>query len=150
MNSIDYIDKMILNEIQKGIPIEKRPFKNIALNLNISEDDVVCRINKLKEDGYIRRFGGMFNSEELGLTSTLVAVKVKEDIENVAKIINEYEGVTHNYQREDEYNLWFTLMASSQEEIEIILKEIKEKTNVDDLLSLPSVNKHKVHVYLNF
>lgn len=150
MDKLDDIDKAILNETQKGIVLESRPFKDIALKLSVSEDAVVDRINKLKEDGYIRRFGGMFNSEELGFVSTLVAVKVEGSVDDVARIVNGYSGVTHNYQREDEYNLWFTLMASSQEDIEKILKEIKEKTNIKDFMSLPSINKHKVHVYLNF
>ena len=147
---MDNIDGMLLNEIQFGIEINNRPFKNIASKLNISEDDVVLRLNKLKENGYIRRFGGMFNSDKLGFESTLVAMKVENDIENIAKIVNEYDGVTHNYQRDDSYNIWFTLIASTQEEIENILNEIKEKTKVKKILNLKSINKHKVHVYLNF
>ncbi|SHK40585.1 siroheme decarboxylase subunit alpha [Tepidibacter formicigenes] len=147
---MDCIDGKILNEVQNGIPIKKRPFKKIADNLGISEDEVVNRINSLKEKGYIRRFGGIFDSQNLGVVSTLIAMKIEKDIDYVANIVSEYSGVTHNYQREDEYNLWFTLMASSNGELENILKEIKDRTGVQDILSLPSVNKHKVHVHLNF
>ncbi|SHH40235.1 siroheme decarboxylase subunit alpha [Tepidibacter thalassicus] len=147
---MDCIDCKILNEVQNGISIQKRPFKKIADNLGISEDEVVNRINNLKEKGYIRRFGGIFDSQNLGVASTLVAMKIEKDIDYVANIVSEYSGVTHNYQREDEYNLWFTLMASSNGELENILKEIKERTGVQDILNLPSVNKHKVHVHLNF
>ncbi|WP_099192757.1 siroheme decarboxylase subunit alpha [Tepidibacter mesophilus] len=146
---MDSIDKLILNEVQDGIPIEKNPFKDIAIKLDITEDEIIKRINKLKQKGYIRRFGGIFDSQSLGIKSTLVAVKSK-DVENTSKIINEYSGVTHNYQRKDDYNIWFTLMASSAEELENILKEIKERIKCEDIISLSCVNKHKVKVYLDF
>ncbi|CAH2212026.1 siroheme decarboxylase subunit alpha [Tepidibacter aestuarii] len=146
---MDSIDKLILNEVQNGIPLEKNPFRNIADKLNIKEDEIVKRINELKEKGYIRRFGGIFDSQSLGIKSTLVAVKAK-DIENTSKIINEYSGVTHNYQRDDDYNIWFTLMASSKEELENILKEIKNRIRCEDIISLSCVNRHKVKVYLDF
>ncbi|MEJ8555114.1 siroheme decarboxylase subunit alpha [Tepidibacter sp. Z1-5] len=146
---MDNIDKLILNEVQDGIPIEKNPFKNISNKLNITEDEIVERINRLKQNGYIRRFGGIFDSQRIGIKSTLVAVKSK-DVENTSKIINEYSGVTHNYQRDDDYNIWFTLMASSKEELENIFKEIKERIKCEDMISLSCINKHKVKVYLDF
>ncbi|MCT4509356.1 MAG: Lrp/AsnC family transcriptional regulator [Tepidibacter sp.] len=146
---MDSIDKLILNEVQDGIPLEKNPFKNIAIKLNITEDEIIRRINKLKQKGYIRRFGGIFDSQNLGIKSTLVAVKTK-DIENTSKIINEYSGVTHNYQRDDEYNIWFTLMASSKEELENIFDEIKKRIKCEDFIKVSCINKHKVKVYLDF
>ncbi len=146
---MDSIDKLILNEVQDGIPLEKNPFQNMALKFNITEDEIVERINKLKQKGYIRRFGGIFDSHSLGIKSTLVAVKSK-DIENTSKIINEYNGVTHNYQRDDDYNIWFTLMASSKEELQNTLEEIKDRIQCEEAISLSCINKHKVKVYLNF
>jgi len=146
---MDSIDKLILNEVQDGIPLEKNPFQNIALKLNITEDEVVERLNILKEKGYVRRFGGIFDSHSLGIKSTLVAVK-SNYVETTAKIINEYSGVTHNYQRDDDYNIWFTLMASSKEELENTFEEIKDRIQCEKIISLSCINKHKVKVYLDF
>ncbi len=150
MNKMEDIDKIILNEIQEGIPLESRPFQKIGEKLGIKEEEIVRRINALKEKGYIRRFGGMFDSEKLGLVSTLVGMKVEKDLSFVAKVVSEYPGVTHNYERKDTYNIWFTLTGSSKEEIENILTEIKKKTGVEDMLNLPSIHKHKVKLYLHF
>lgn len=144
-------EKMILNEIQKGIPLEERPFLTIAKKLNISEKEVIDCINELKEKNYIRRFGGLLNVNKMGIVSTLICMKVeKKYLEKVVEIINEYEGVTHNYERDDEYNVWFTLMESSYERLEKNIEEIKEKTGIKDILNLSSVKKYKTKVFFRF
>ena len=107
---MDTIDKKLLNLMQNEIPIDKRPFKILGEKLLITENEVLKRVNKLKNEGIIRRIGGIFNSRKIGYTSTLCAAKVPENkIEEVAACINEYDEVTHNYIREDEYNMWFTV-----------------------------------------
>jgi len=70
----------------------------------------------------------------------------EEKLEDVAKIVNSYHGVTHNYLRDFEYNMWFTVIAPSHEDLESTLEEIKERTNIDDLLNLPAVNFYKINV----
>lgn len=148
---MDTIDKKLLNLMQNEIPINKRPFKLLGEKLMITENEVLKRVNKLKEDGIIRRIGGIFNSRKMGYTSTLCAAKVPEDkIEKVALFINEYYEVTHNYIREDEYNMWFTVITNSDESLNNILKEIKEKTKLEEIISLPAVKLFKVKVALNF
>ena len=148
---MDTIDKKLLNLIQNEIPIDKRPFKNLGEKLSITENEVLNRIEKLKDEGIIRRIGGIFNSRKIGYKSTLCAAKVPEDkIEKVAMFINTYDEVTHNYIREDEYNMWFTLITYSDENLNNIIEEIKRQTSVNDIISLPSVKLFKVKVALNF
>ncbi|WP_053956552.1 Lrp/AsnC family transcriptional regulator [Inediibacterium massiliense] len=143
-------EKMILNELQKGIPLEKRPFLKIANKLQLSEEKIIQGIYSLQEKGYIRRFGAIVDVNQLGVKSTLVGMKVrKEDMEKVANIVSSYEGVTHNYERDHIYNLWFTLMESSHEKLEETLKEIKERTKVE-MIHLPSEKKHKTNVFFKF
>ena len=116
--------------MQNEIPIDKRPFKILGEKLLITENEVLKRVNKLKNEGIIRRIGGIFNSRKIGYTSTLCAAKVPENkIDEVAACINEYHEVTHNYIREDEYNMWFTVITHSEENLNNILEEIKEKTS---------------------
>ena len=148
---MDTIDKKLLNLMQNEIPIDKRPFKILSEKLLITENEVLKRVNKLKSEGIIRRIGGIFNSRKIGYTSTLCAAKVPVNkINEVAACINEYCEVTHNYLREDEYNMWFTVITHSQESLNDIIKEIKEKTALSEIMSLPSIKLFKVKVALNF
>lgn len=95
-------------------------------------------------------FGGLFNSRKLGYTGTLCALRVPhEDIERVAGIINEYHGVTHNYLRNHEYNMWFTMLAESENKLDELLTEIRQKTGITQILNLPAVNLFKVRVNFN-
>jgi len=147
---MDEIDKKLLNLMQHEISIDKRPFKLLGEKLYITEEDVLSRINKLKEEGLIRRVGGIFDSRKLGYTSTLCAAKVSSDkVNQVAKIINNYDEVTHNYIREDEYNMWFTVITSSKENLSKILEEIKVNTDLKNIISLPSTKLFKIRVMLN-
>lgn len=142
---MDRTDKELLNLIQDRFPVESRPFLVLANRLGITEADVIQRISILKKNGYIRRIGGIFNSDKLGYYSTLCAIKVPDcRIEKVAEAINCYDGVTHNYIRNHKFNMWFTLIASSAEKIEETLTDIKHKTGIDKILSMPAVKVFKV------
>ncbi len=147
---MDSIDKKILNIIQANFPITKRPYEEIGKKIGISEEEVFQRVIKLYEAGIIRRIGATFNSHALGYASTLCAAKVPEDkLEDFVKEINNFYQVTHNYLREHEYNVWFTFIDISMEEIEKKLKMVAEKTGVRDILNLPAKRLFKVRVDLN-
>ena len=140
-------DKELLNIIQTRLPIEPRPFAKVAECLAVDEATVLERLNWLKEHNYVRRIGAFFDSAYLGYVSTLAAVKVHAGhIEEVAEAINAYPGVTHNYEREGEYNLWFTLLTAGQAEQEKTLAAIGQLAGVDSLISLPATEKYKVSV----
>jgi siroheme decarboxylase len=141
---MDKKDKLILNYIQSNFPITKRPYLFIAEKLGLSEDDVIERIAKLKDTGIIRRIGGNFYPDKLGFVSTLCAAQVPyEKIEIFTKIVNEFKGVTHNYIRKHKYNIWFTFIAQSRENIEKNLKKISESTDVE-ILNLPATHVFKI------
>ena len=147
---MDEIDKKLLNLLQNEIPIDKRPFQLLGDKLYITEEEVLRRINKLKKEGLIRRVGGIFDSRKLGYTSTLCAAKVpSHKVDKVTEIINNYAEITHNYIREDEYNMWFTVITFSKENLYKILEEIKINTNLQDIISLPSAQYFKVRVALD-
>ena len=140
-------DRKLLNLIQTQLPIVHRPFALLAERLESDEDTVLERLRWLKDHGFIRRIGPFFNSASLGYVGTLVALQVEENrMERVATAINRYGGVTHNYQRDGEFNLWFTLMAASDEEQARVLGEIGELDGIRALVSLPAVQKYKVSV----
>ncbi len=145
MTVIDEKNKKILNNIQIDFPIHSRPYKIIAQRLDLSEDELIIRINQMKEDMLIRRIGGNFSPDKLGYHSTLCAAKVPDDkIKHFTKTINAYSGVTHNYKRDHEFNIWFTFIASSVEIIKTNLKQISKVTGVETILNLPATKVFKI------
>jgi DNA-binding Lrp family transcriptional regulator len=144
---MDNIDKKILNIIQSGFPITSRPYLDLGKRLGLSEQEVLERVKRLRSKGIIRRIGGNFDSRRLNFTSTLCAARVpKEKIKSFVESVNGYKGVTHNYLRGHDYNIWFTLIAPSAGYIENILKEISEKTGIKEILNLPAVRTFKIKV----
>jgi siroheme decarboxylase len=140
-------DKKLLNLIQTNLPLAKHPFAIIAEQLGTDEAKVIERLQFLKAQGFIRRIGPFFDSERLGYVSTLVALRVRRDqLQAVAEAVNCYGGVTHNYEREGDFNLWFALLSPSMALQTRILAEIKRIAGVEELLNLPSTKKYKVSV----
>ena len=145
MPNLDNIDKAIVNRIQSDFPITSRPYLAMAEELGLTEKEVLDRVTRLKKTGIIRRIGGNFVPGKLGFVSTLCAARVPVDnIERFAKVVNRYSGVTHNYQRDNQYNVWFTFIAQSMEEIEGNLKAITAETGVSDILNLPATKVFKI------
>ncbi|MDH3344791.1 MAG: AsnC family transcriptional regulator [Desulfobacteraceae bacterium] len=150
MPPIDDVDRAILNRIQSDFPMTQRPFLSIAENLDLSENEVIKRLEQLKKKGIIRRIGGNFVPEKLGFVSTLCAAKVPEDkIERFARTVNRYPGVTHNYQRDHNYNIWFTFIAQSMDEIKGNLEDISRETGVEAIINLPATKMYKIRAHFD-
>ncbi|MBI9087415.1 MAG: AsnC family transcriptional regulator [Desulfobacterales bacterium] len=142
---MDDIDRRILNRIQSDFPIAERPFEAIAVELGFTEHDVLDRVKKLKAAGIIRRIGGNFVPGKLGFVSTLCAARVPSDrIDHFTRIVNGYPGVTHNYRRDNPYNVWFTFIAPSMAEIKANIEAIERKTGITSILNLPATNIFKI------
>ncbi len=147
MLPMDDTDRAILNIIQSDFPIAPRPYLEIAERVHLSEQEVIERVKMLKKDGIIRRIGGNFDSRRLNFTSTLCAAKVPEGkISHFVEVVNQYPGVTHNYLRNHEYNIWFTFIAFSMTYIKNALKEISSATGVAEIRNLPAVKMFKIKV----
>jgi len=143
---MDDIDRKLLNRIQQDFPITAEPFAEVAAQLGIGETEILERIGRLKEEGIIRRIGAVFDLRKLGFASTLCAARVPEErIRKFVGIVNACPGVTHNYRRDDEYNVWFTLIAPGEEELAASLAGIKRETGIDDILSLRATRTFKIN-----
>jgi siroheme decarboxylase len=150
MPLIDDMDRAILNLIQSDFPITPRPYLAIAQRLGFSENDVIKRLDRLKKKGIIRRIGGNFVPEKLGFVSTLCAARVPEDkIQSFAIAVNRYPGVTHNYQRDNKYNVWFTFIAPSMKNIEENLENISRQTGIKEIINLPATKVFKIKAQFN-
>ncbi len=144
---MDDLDRKLLNEIQTGFPIAQRPFRDLGVRLDCSEDEILRRIKRLKKQGIIRRIGGNFDSRRLGFTTTLCAAKVADDkISRFVEVVNQYPEVTHNYLRDYPYNIWFTFVARDSDMVQRYIEDIKEQTGVREILDLPAVKVFKIRV----
>lgn len=142
---LDDTDRAILNRIQSDFPITPRPYLTVAEELGMAEADVIRRVARLKASGIIRRIGGNFVPGKLGYVSTLCAARVPADqVARFTEVVNRHPGVTHNYLRENSFNVWFTFIAPSMEEIQAKLKEIGAETGVTEILNLPATRVFKI------
>ena len=143
---LEKLDKQICDRLQRGLQIVRRPFADIAGELGVGEREVLSRVDYLLEVGIIRRLAAMINYRSLGRVSTLVAAAAGADrVEEVAAVISRLENVSHNYQRENFYNLWFTLQGRDGAEIDRQLKELSAELKVD-FKSLPVERFFKLDV----
>lgn len=148
---LDSLDRKILNLIQTGFPVDPEPYKVLGEKLNEDEDLIFQRVKKMREGGIIRRIGASFDSRGLGWVSTLCALKVPPDeIDKVVEVINSFPHVTHNYERADEYNVWFTIIAPSEEAIGEIIEEIESRSGVGPVRNMPMIQKFKIKVDFRF
>src|SRR6185436_1991702 len=133
---LDSIDRKLLNEIQWVFPLASRPYLEIANKHGISEQDAIVRIGQMKQAGLIRQINAIFDTRRLGYKSALVAFSVRpEKLLEVADTVNEHPGVSHNYERNHEYNMWFTLAVPPGSEM---------KTDLDRMASLDGVVKYRI------
>ena len=142
----------ILSRIQKKFPLVDKPFKAIADELNISEDEVLEILQKEKADGIIRQTSAIFDTKRLGYKSSLVAFKMTEDkIDSAVEIINSHPGISHNYERNHDFNIWFTLGVPPTSELGLdkTVEIIAKLTGADDYIMLPTLKLFKINVKLN-
>ncbi len=145
-NALEKTEKQLLDIIQTGFPICPRPYAELGKELGISEEEALEVVRSLKETKLIRRLGANFQSAKLGFRSTLCAAKVPDDkLDLFIETVNSYTGATHNYLRKHEFNVWFTMIASSWEKVEATLAEITEKTGIN-ILNLPAIKLYKIKV----
>ena len=146
---MDEKDHEILQMLQNGFPLVSEPYKEIGDKLWIDEHSVISRIVRLLQNGVIRYVGPFFDSRKLGYKGCLAAINVPEErVEEVANVINQFDEVTHNYLRECNPNMWFTLITDSKEKQKDIIDKIKKETGIDEILIFTSKKYFKVKVDL--
>ncbi|HEX2305093.1 MAG TPA: Lrp/AsnC family transcriptional regulator [Nitrososphaeraceae archaeon] len=147
---IDPLDKQLLNEIQWTFPLSGRPYLEIATKHGLTEDDVMRRISLMKRSGLIRQINAIFDTRKLGYKSALVAFAVKKgNLDSVALEINKHPGVSHNYERDHEFNMWFTLAVSPDGDLKKDLEHMASLEGVIKFRLLPTLKLYKIGVKLD-
>ena len=151
---LDKLDKELLQVLQDEFPVDKSPWAAIGKKLGVSEEEALSRSQKLFSKGVIRKLRTILDAQKLGTcSSTLMAMKVPdEQMEKVVGIVNEYMSVTHNYQREHDYNLWFTVTTCGGKDLKSTVEEIERRTGIpdSDVLDLPTTRVFKIDVRFKF
>ncbi|MCA1961985.1 MAG: AsnC family transcriptional regulator [Desulfomonile sp.] len=147
---MDQRDRDLLNEIQADFPVGPHPYRVLGQRLGMNEREVLERIAGLKQEGVIRRLGASINSRKVGFVSTLLAAQVPEKkLDEFVAIVNACPGVTHNYERDHRYNVWFTLISPSADDKERTIRSLVERTGID-ILELPAKKIFKIRVNFKF
>jgi DNA-binding Lrp family transcriptional regulator len=148
---MDDTDRQLLNLLQGRFPIEQRPFARVAEAAGLSEDEVLKRTKRLLDQRIIREITPIFDTRALGYQSMLVAAKVDDKYPHrAAQVINSHPGVTHNYLRNHDFNLWFTLAVepNSQLGMQGTLDVLQERTGAESIRQLPTLKLFKIRMDL--
>ena len=151
------LEQLLLSVIQDAFPLEERPYQVLAEQLGSDEQSVFAAVENLRQSGIIRRIGGVYDSKALGFISRLCAGKVPSTVsgaaddsalEKFAAVVNVIPAITHNYVRSHEYNVWFTVMAQSEAEIQKIVDEVCANTELHDVHILNATEKFKINTVM--
>ncbi|HEY9387136.1 MAG TPA: Lrp/AsnC family transcriptional regulator [Nitrososphaeraceae archaeon] len=146
----DKLDKQLLNEIQWSFPLVDRPYLEISVRHGISEAEVMRRITRMKRLGLIRQINAIFDTRRLGYKSALIAFAIKSDkLDDVAAEVNKHPGVSHNYERNHEFNMWFTLAVPPNASIKMVLDKMGSLDGVIKYRLLPTLKLYKIGVKLD-
>jgi siroheme decarboxylase len=148
---LDELDRKLLNLLQGSFPIASRPYAHVAELAGVPEEEVLTRTKRLLDERIIREITPIFDTRVLGYSSMLVAAKV--DPENpwrAAKIINSHPGVSHNYLRDHDFNLWFTVATEPDSPLGLdgTLDLLQELTGAESVRQLPTLRLFKIRMDL--
>ena len=148
---LDETDKRLMNLLQSSFPLDPEPFALVASEAELETEDVLARTQRLLDNRIIREITPIFDTRALGYESMLVAAKVdEENPQRAAKIVNAHPGVSHNYLRTHEFNLWFTIATppDSQLGLQGTLQALIEETGATSMRELPTLTLFKINMNL--
>jgi DNA-binding Lrp family transcriptional regulator len=148
---LDDTDKQLMNLLQSSFPLDPRPFREVAVKAGLEEDEVMARTQRLLDERIIREITPIFDTTALGYQSMLVAAKVDPvNPHRAAAVVNEHPGVSHNYLRENAFNLWFTVAVAPDSKLglEGTLEVLREATGAESMRQLPTITMFKINMNL--
>jgi siroheme decarboxylase len=145
---MDDIDRLIINTLQDGFPICDSPYQQVAVQLGLTEQELIDRLQALLDNGTLTRFGPLYHAELMGGALTLAAVNVPpERFAEVTGIINAFPEVAHNYARNHALNMWFVIATETPEQIQQTITAIEQQTGLK-VYNMPKINEYFVGLKL--
>ena len=148
---LDETDKRLMNLLQSSFPLEREPFALVGSEAELEPEEVKARTQRLLDERIIREITPIFDTRALGYSSMLVAAKVdSEHPQRAARIVNSHPGVSHNYLRTHDFNLWFTIATppDSSLGLERTLELLMEETGAESMRQLPTLTLFKINMNL--
>ena len=146
---LSQLQREFINHFQGNLPLEERPFQEIADQLGSTEDSIIAIVNKLKQDRLISRFGPLYDAARIGGGLTLAAMTVPEErYQMVTETVNRYREVAHNYRREHELNMWFVLATEQPEDLHEVISSIEKATGLI-VLNFPKQQEFYIGLWLH-
>jgi DNA-binding Lrp family transcriptional regulator len=147
---MDNLDKEILNEIQWTFPLVSQPYHEIAKKFNVSVEEIKKHLINLKQSGVLRQLSAIFDTRRLGYKSSLVAMEIEPDkLDFIASQINRHPGVSHNYERNHQFNLWFTLAVPPGSDLKSEVDKFLKLDGIKKFRLLPTIQLFKIGVKLD-
>jgi DNA-binding Lrp family transcriptional regulator len=148
---LDELDKRLLNLMQGSFPLATRPYAEVARLAEVPEAEVLTRVERLLRERIIRQVTPIFDTRVLGYKSMLVAARVDpENPHRAAQIVNSHPGVSHNYLRNHDFNMWFTIAVEPDSRLGLdgTLDVIQRETGADSIRQLPTLRLFKIRMDL--
>lgn len=145
---MDELDRRIINFLQTGFPITERPYRLAAGQLDITEEELIRRIDSLLQRQVLSRFGPLYDAEAMGGAFTLAAMQVPDErFEDIAEKVNAFPEVAHNYARTHALNMWFVLATETPEQLQQTLTAIERQTGLK-VFNMPKITEYFVGLKL--
>ncbi|MBI2859939.1 MAG: Lrp/AsnC family transcriptional regulator [Chloroflexi bacterium] len=145
---MDNTDKKLLDLVQAAFPLSSRPYADLGEKLGVAEDEVIERLKQLRAERLIRQISPVVDARRLGFRSTLVAVKVaRPRLEEAAAVIGQHQGVSHCYERNHEFNLWYTLAVPPDCDVAAEVERMARASGAEAAFELPALKLFKIGVY---
>ena len=146
--NLSNIDRKLVDLLQAECPLTRHPYADVGLGLGISEEEVIAQIKQLKADGIIRLIGAVWAAGKLGYQTTLIAIRVVDShMDKASQLLIQHPRISHAYERDHYYNLWFTLATLATNDIEAELSELAKPIKADAFFSLPAVTTFKLRTH---
>ena len=130
-SSLDDIDRRLINHLHGGFPLCNAPYAQVAIDLGLSEQEVLARLDRMLHEGWLTRFGPLFQIEAAGGQFVLAALAAPDErYDEVTQIVNAQTEVAHNYRREHALNMWFVVAAESPQEAQAVCERIEVLTGL--------------------
>jgi len=145
---LDSAARKLLSLLQTEFPLSREPYADLGLKLGIDRDEVILRIKQLRTKGIVRQISPVLDARSLGYQPTLAAMRVKKiELERAERLIIEHQGVSHGYERDHYFNLWFTLATPAGADTEIELEQLTSSIEAEAAFTLPAVKVFKIGAY---
>jgi DNA-binding Lrp family transcriptional regulator len=144
------LEQLVLNEMQDRFPLVREPYKALASRTGSTEADVLSTLGSLRESGVLRQVSPIFDTKALGYTSSLVAMRVPESrLAQAADVVNAHPGVSHNYRRSHDFNMWFTIAVPPGSDLQAHVDALHAKAGAESTRMLPTLRLFKIGVTLD-